>query len=193
MSQYSFIFPRAALSETNSTELAYFASSADPRSLITVPLDRIKEAEKRKVARFTTVAYRVPHEKMTRLRNVPSNFGSLARILSARGVDLVADLRTRMKEWYGAQKSDAGRLASLLAIIVEFPIIEPDGKLTNVADTRGFVPSCKLGDLGVAIGALYPAGADQGSQSGYAPALAATVDQAALDESDRGGRRPHRI
>jgi hypothetical protein len=180
-SEYSFIFPRSALSKATSTELAFFSSSADRYSLVTVPLELIKEAEKRKVARFITVAYRVPHERMTRLRNAPSTFGSLARALSLRGVDLVADLRTRMKDWYGAKKSDAGRLGSLLAIIVEFPVMTPNDKPTSFADTRAFVPSCKLGDLGVAIGALFPAATDQGSQSGYAPALVAEVDERALD------------
>ena len=97
-----------------------------------------------------------------------------------------------MKEWYGAKKSDAGRLGSLLAIIVEFPVMTPDGKPTSFADTRAFVPSCKLGDLGVAVGALFPAATDQGSQSGYAPALVAPVDEACIGcNSDRGGRRPH--
>jgi hypothetical protein len=86
-----------------------------------------------------------------------------------------------MKEWYGSKATDAGRLQSALAIIVEFPVMAPDGTMTNFADTRAFVPSRKLGDLGVAIGALYPAKKDEGSQSGYAPALNPTIDQAAMD------------
>jgi proteasome lid subunit RPN8/RPN11 len=69
----------------------------------------------------------------------------------------------------------------LLAIIVEFPVMTPDSKPTSFVDTRAFVPSCKLGDLGVAIGALFPAATDQGSQSGYAPALVAQVDERAVD------------
>jgi hypothetical protein len=180
-SEYSFIFPRSALAGKQSTELAFFASPADPRSLITVPLDVVKDAYKDKTARFITIAYRVPHEKMKRLRNAPSTFGSLARMLTARGIDLVGDLRAKMKEWYGSKATDAGRLSSVLAIIVEFPVTAPDGTQTNSADTRAFVPSRKLGDLGVAIGALYPAGKDQGSQSGYAPALTPKFDQAAMD------------
>ena len=119
---------------------------------------------------------------MTRLRNAPSTFGSLDRALSARGVDLVADLRARTKEWYGAGAQDAGRLGSPAAIIVEFPIMTPAGKLTDMVDTRAFVPGCTLGDLGVAIGALYPAAKDQGSQSGYAPVLLpGAKNQALLD------------
>jgi proteasome lid subunit RPN8/RPN11 len=72
-------------------------------------------------------------------------------------------------------------LGALLAIIVEFPVMTPDDKPTSFVDTRAFVPSCKLGDLGVAIGALFPAATDQGSQSGYAPALVAQVDERALE------------
>jgi integrative and conjugative element protein (TIGR02256 family) len=83
-----------------------------------------------------------------------------------------------MKDWYGARQSDAGRLASILSIVVEFPIMTPAGELTGIADTRAFVPGCTLGDLGVAIGALFPANKDQGSQSGYAP----NISPGAIDE-----------
>jgi Prokaryotic E2 family A len=139
-SDYSFIFPRSALSGKNSTELAFFPSAADPRSLIGVPVERVKNADKAKIGRFTTVAYRVPHERMTRLRHAPSTFGSLVRALSSRGIDLIDDLRGRMKEWYGSKKTDAGRLASLLAIIVEFPVMTPDGKPTPFADREHSSP-----------------------------------------------------
>ena len=90
-------------------------------------------------------------------------------------------MQTKIKDWYGAKATDAGRLQSVLAIIVEFPVTAPDGTKTNFADTRAFVPSQRLGDLGVAVGALYPAKKDQGSQSGYAPALTSNVNQAAMD------------
>ena len=83
-----------------------------------------------------------------------------------------------MKDWYGAKQSDAGRLSSILSIVVEFPIMTPAGELTRIADTRAFVPGCTLGDLGVAIGALFPAKKDQGSQSGYAP----NISPGAIDE-----------
>ena len=180
-SEFSFIFPRTALDGKQSTELAFFASPADPHSLIAIPLEAISAAHKDNTARFVTMAYRVPHEKMKRLRKAPSTFGSLARMLNDRGIDLVGDLQTKMKDWYGAKVTDAGRLQSALAIIVEFPIIAPDGTKTDLADIRAFVPSRRLGDLGVAIGSLYPAKKDQGSQSGYAPALKPSVDQAKMD------------
>jgi hypothetical protein len=180
-SEYSFIFPRSALDGKRSVELAFFSSPADPRSLIAFPLDVVADAHKARAARFITMAYRVPHERMKRLRNAPSTFSSLARMLKERGIDLVGDLRTKTKDWYGANATDAGRLQSALAIIVEFPVTAPDGTKTNFVDTRAFIPSQKLGDLGVAIGALYPAKDDQGSRSGYAPALKASVDQAKMD------------
>jgi hypothetical protein len=179
-SEYSFIFPRSALAGTGSAELAFFGSAADPTSFVAVLLHLVREAEKKSALRFTTVAYYVPPEKMTRLRNAPSTFGSLVRALSARGVDLVADLRTRMKEWYGAKQQDAGRLASRVAIIVVFPIITPGGKLANLADTRAFVPTCTLGNLGVAIGTLFPAAKNEGSQSGFAPVLLPPAPNEAL-------------
>jgi hypothetical protein len=182
VSEYSFIFPRSALVGTASAELAFFASEANPKSFITMPMQQVTEAAKKNIPRFTTVAYSVPHEKMTRLRNAPSTLGSLDRALFARGVDLAADLRARMKEWYGAKAQDAGRLGSPVAIIIEFPIMTPAGKLTDMVDTRAFVPGCTLGGLGVAIGALYPAANDQGSRSGYAPVLLPGVkDQSLLD------------
>ena len=83
-SEYSFIFPRSALDGKESTELAFFSSPADPRSLIAFPLEVVADAHKANTARFVMMAYRVQHEKMKRLRNAPSTFGSLTHMLKDR-------------------------------------------------------------------------------------------------------------
>lgn len=178
VSKYNFIFPRSVMDGSESAELAFFATAKDPNTFLSIPFDLVDERQSKGVPRFVTLAYRVTPERMKRLRNAPSTLGSLARALEERGVDLVIDIQSRMKEWYGAQAKDRGRLSAPLAIIVEFPIISPNGQLTDALDTRAFVPNCTLGELGVAAGALFPATQDQGSQSGYAPALTPSKVQA---------------
>lgn len=182
LSDLSFVFPRSVLEGKGAAELAFFATTPDPKVFLSVPLHLIGDASKKGLPRFTTVAYRVPPERMKRLRNAPSTLGSLTRVLHDRGVDIVSDLRTRMKEWYGAKATDAGRLGGPLAIVVEFPIISPRGEMSGAVDTRAFVPQGTLGEIGVALGALFPAASDQGSRSGFAPVLIpGAVDPASLD------------
>ena len=93
ISEFTFIFPRSALNGIAATELAFFASTADANTLLSIPLNLVRGG-----LRFMTVAYRVAPERMTRLRKAPSTFGSLVRALQARNVDVVGDLRARMKE-----------------------------------------------------------------------------------------------
>ncbi|MGP0089727.1 MAG: ThiF family adenylyltransferase [Xanthobacteraceae bacterium] len=181
VSQYNFVFPRSVLEDATSAELAFFSSAADPTNFVAVPLDRWGQSNPNNALRFTTVAYRVAAEKMTRLRKAPPTLLSLVRELAKRDVDLVTDLRSRMNGWYGAKQSDAARLASLVAIIIEFPIMTPAGEPTGVADTRAFIPARTLGELGVAIGSFFVAPPSQGSQSGYAPNISPpAVDEAGL-------------
>lgn len=185
-SAYSFVFPRSALREGLSAELAFIAGSSDASTLVAAPLEKLRPG----VTGFVTIAYRVPAERMRRLRNAPTTLGSLARVLESRGIDIVGDLRERMKLWSGSEAKHAGRLAGALAVIVEFPVVSPRDQLVGGIDTRAFVPSCTLGELGVALGTLFAARKDEGSRSGYAqvlfpgPAQPALLDAIRLADAD---------
>ena len=84
---------------------------------------------------------------MQRLTFAPNNLGSLADMLLRRGIDLFADLRERFSRWLGEAQSQVWRINSRFAVIVEMPIIAPDGALEEGTDLRVFVTDQPVGEL----------------------------------------------
>ncbi len=132
---------------------------------------------------LTVAAFKVPPEHMVRLSFAPRNLGSLAAMLSARGIDLFADLRARFGAWLDDARTNAARINSNLAVIVEMPIKAPDGAQEGT-DLRAFVTAKKVGDVAVALGVAHKTETkDQGGTAGYVSALVAGVtDEAELGE-----------
>lgn len=170
LSPYHFIFPRSVFeSGGTGAELAGATNATeDPRVVLTVPVGKLKSAPEE--GRLVTMAFRVPAERMRRLRKAPTTLMSLARLMEERGVDLLDDLKARTRNWCGVDAESGRRLASNLAIIVEMPIMTPDNQPTDEIDLRAFVTSASIGEIGVALGVLYRAERDAAA-SRYARAV----------------------
>ncbi len=180
VSPFHFVFPRAVLDQgSNGVELAAFGIEAGKQMIVhAVPLSKAESAEI-SGRRILPLAYRVPAERMKRMRKAPSDLASLARFLKEREIDLLEDLRQRILGWSGASANDGKRLGSLLAVIVDMPVIWPDGSGSGAADVRVFLTERTVGDIGVALGVLLPGASDE-IASRYAPAII----RGAADEAD---------
>jgi hypothetical protein len=126
-------------------------------------------------------AYRVPPERMKRLRYAPTTLAGLAAMLKERGIELLRDIGARATEALGNGNA-AWRLNSQLAVIVEMPILSPREGEPNGIDMRAFVAPASVGDIGVALGiVLKQQSNSEGSNVGYLKTIgAAPVDQAGL-------------
>ncbi len=118
------------------------------------------------------IAYCVPPQKMQRLAAAPTTLRSLAHMLSARGVDLLADLHARFANWLSQQPPPVWRINSRFAVIVEMPIIGPSGTRHDGSDLRAFITNRSVGDIAVALGIAIKATPSEGSSVGYVKPLA---------------------
>jgi len=127
--------------------------------------------------------YRVPPERMQRLRYAPVTLGGLAAMLDARGIELYADLTARFTKWLSEGKAAAWRLNARFAVIVEMPIVSPRGEQQEGVDLRAFVSEQSAGDIAIALGvALKTEAKDQGSKVGYVK----RIGQPAIDRQSVG-------
>lgn len=161
---YSFIMSRSLLDD------------AAPQDLIAVPdetetimrvFPRAELSHKAKALPIVVAAFRVPPAQMTRLEFAPGNLGSLADMLSARGIDIFGGLRTRFSAWLADAKANAAQINSCLAVIIEMPIVAPNGAQDGT-DLRAFVTTDKVGEIAVAMGIAHrDQNNDQGSTAGF--------------------------
>lgn len=126
-------------------------------------------------------AYRVPPEKMKRLRHAPTTLAGVAAMLKERGIDLLRDIGARVTEALGNTDA-AWRLNSQLAVIVEMPILSPREEEPSGIDMRAFVAVASVGDVGVALGiVLKQQSSSEGSKVGYLKTIGSPpVDQVGL-------------
>ncbi|HKJ72470.1 MAG TPA: ThiF family adenylyltransferase, partial [Alphaproteobacteria bacterium] len=118
------------------------------------------------------IAYSIPPEKMQRLQFAPETLGSLADMLADRGIDLFADLRVRFSDWLDQAGQAPWRVLSRFAVIVEMPIIAPNGSHQDGTDLRAFLTDQRVGEIAEALGvALKSDRSDQGSRVGYVKAV----------------------
>ncbi|MCW8087711.1 ThiF family adenylyltransferase [Sabulicella glaciei] len=101
---------------------------------------------------FSIATYKVPGERMKRLTFAPHTLASLGAMLAERGIDLFADLRTRLGGWIAEGPAAAWRLNGRFAVIVEMPIVSPRGVQQDGLDHRAFVTAHSAGDIAVALG-----------------------------------------
>ena len=127
--------------------------------------------------------YRVPPERMQRLRYAPVNLGGVAEMLAARGIDVFADLTARFTKWLSKGEGAAWRLNARFAVIVEMPVVSPRGEQQEGVDLRAFVSPESAGAIAVALGvALRPAAKEEGSKVGYVKMIGqGAIDRQAVD------------
>lgn len=126
--------------------------------------------------------YQIPPERMRRMTFAPGNLGSLADMLSERGADLLSDIKTRISGWLDQGLAAAWRLNSRLVVIVEMPIVAPNGEQRYGSDVRAYITDQSAGDVAVALGIAYKQDhVDEGSKVGYVRAFPeAETDQDAV-------------
>jgi integrative and conjugative element protein (TIGR02256 family) len=118
--------------------------------------------------------YVVSPAAMRRLKHNPTNFSSLAAMLRDRGVDLLADLKDRLRYWIqDASWASAFSLNSKLVVITEMPVVSPDNQRRDGVDHRAFITGTSPGEIGVAMGALQAAPPEL-SRLGFVQSLAST-------------------
>ena len=129
---------------------------------------------------FSIIAYRVSPQVMKRLKWAPNNLMDSAAMLEDRGILLFDDLKDRLRGWLDAGTAAAWRLNSRFAVIVEMPIISPQGEQRDGIDHRAFITNKVAGDIAVALGIAEPSDGF-GSKVGYVRMIvAAPQDQAAI-------------
>lgn len=165
---YSFIMSRALIEDATAHDLI---ALPDQTGILMRVIPRAKLDRKAKALPLTVAAFRVPPAQMVRLAFAPDNLGSLTDMLASRGIDLFADLRTRFSSWLDNGEASGGRINSCLAVIVEMPVLAPDGAEQGT-DLRAFVTVEKVGNIAVALGIAHKAERkDQGSTVGFVRAL----------------------
>lgn len=168
--QRTIILPRVAVSnQQENLELAGFVHD-DQRVIVTKPIAELERIPEQ--GRLVVVVYRVKEQEMSRLRHAPVTLSGLAKEMKVREVDLIKDLQERTVHWSGLAGDDLRRLSSRLAIVVAFPIGQAGGEAVD--DVRVFVAENSIGEIGVALGTLWPNTSGKGSKAGYVRAVPAS-------------------
>ena len=174
VSPLSFIIPRAALDDGNDADLIGVHNEQHRRTLQVKPVKQISELHDQHEP-ICVMAYRVTPQRMTRMHFAPDNLGSLADMLSHRGIDLFDDLTKRLSMWLEEGHKAAWRLSSRFAIIVEMPILSSSQEHQEGTDLRAYMTNKIGGDIAVALGtALKSAQKDEGSTVGFVKTLVPT-------------------
>lgn len=168
-SHLSFIFSRRILGGAGNADLV--AVRKTDQILRVRELKDVREPIE-SLEPICLAAYRVAEEEMQRLTFAPENLGSLADMLARRGIDLLADLREKFSDWLGENPPPAWRINSRFVVVVEMPIIAPDGAVQIGTDLRAFITDKSVGDIAVALGIAEPATPGEGSQVGFVKRLA---------------------
>ena len=103
---------------------------------------------------FLFVALQIAPQAMSRMRRAPCDLASLIRELVARGVDLADELTARITAWSAEGGDSRRRFGSRLGILLQMPIIGPDGVTTGATDSVAFLTLATVGDIGIALGRL---------------------------------------
>lgn len=111
--------------------------------------------------------YAMPPQDMRRLRHVPTTLGELVRVLADHGIDVAADLGSKIDRWAGVQRRDVFRLTSRLAVALKVPMIDPATGAVTRTDNLAFVTDQSVGEVGVALGRLLENRSDVGIQEGF--------------------------
>ena len=153
LSQLAIIVPRAALlPATDPVELIGFVRP-DNQALIITRTIADAQARRKGLPSFVVIGFRAQPQSMTRLRHAPVTLAALHAELQQAGINVIDEIKTRLKGWAGIANDSVRRLSSLLAIVVAFPITTADGKTTD--DLRAFISFETAGQIGVQWGLLH--------------------------------------
>lgn len=167
----SFIISRDVLHRAGELDLVGL-HDADQGQILRVRPAQPGERPNDHIEPICLIAYSIPPENMRRLQFAPETLGSLSDMLEDRGIDLFKDLRTRFSDWLLQAEDVPWRVLSRFAVIVEMPVIAPDGSPQDGTDLRAYITDQSVGDIAVALGtALKSERSDEGSRVGYTRAV----------------------
>lgn len=169
-SSLSFIISRDVLHRAADLDLVGVHDPKHRQTLRVRPVQDVRESIET-IEPICLAAYRIAPEKMQRLAFAPDNLGSLADMLTPRGVYLFDDLRARFSGWLAEQTPPAWRINARFAVILEMPIIAPDGAQQEGTDLRAFITGQSVGEIAVALGAAIAAEPGEGSKVGFVKPL----------------------
>ena len=165
-SRLNLVFPATVLSsDTEPVELAGYVREDNPNLILT----QLTHSEGGAPSAFTVLAFHAEPQGMVRLRHAPRTLAALDSELQRCGIRLNDQLKTRLKDWAGIEKSDIRRLSTHLAIVVAFPIQEGQQLLVN--DIRAFITKDPAGEVGVAAGVLHRNDSEVGDMQAYVTAI----------------------
>ena len=136
-SQLEIIVPRAALlPATDPIELIGLVRPDNKTLIITRTMAETGPRGKG-LPGFVVIGFRAQPQSMTRLRHAPVTLAGLHAELQQAGINLIDEMKLRLKAWAGIANDSVRRLSSRLAILVAFPTVTMDGKTTD--DLRAFI------------------------------------------------------
>lgn len=161
-SHLSLILPASALVQgPDSVELVGMMRPDNDRLIIAQPA----RGDDAHPPMFTVLAFQAQPQEMSRLRHAPMSLAALAEELTPRGINLVEELKSRLKAWSGLAAKDVRRLSTRLAIVVAFPVTA--GETATANDMRAFLTFDTAGEIGVALGVLHVNSSNVGDKRGY--------------------------
>ncbi len=165
-SQLTLILPAEVLAESKEPiELAGFGRPDNESLIIARPVEPTDKAP----PIFTVLAFQAQPQAMARMRRAPNTLATLIAELDKCGIQLVDELKTRLKDWAGLNYADVRRLSTRLAILVAFPVAE--GARRTVNDLRAFLTHDTAGEIGVALGVLCANSSQVGDKRAYMIAI----------------------
>ncbi len=178
-SPLTFLISRHVLRSSDGTDLVA-KHYPDHRTMLRVTPFEDARGPVDDLERLCVVTYSIPPEQMRRLQFAPMSLGSLADMLSDRGVDLLADLQDRFSRYL--DRGAAWQLNARFVVILEMPIVAPDGSAQQGTDLRAFITAKSVGEVAVALGiAMDQQHRDEGSGIGFVRALGhRDIDQDAV-------------
>jgi len=149
--------------------------------VITLRAPQPQEQHRPRHGAFLFFALRIAPQAMSRMRHAPRDLASLIRELSGRGIDLADELMARITAWIAEGGDTEARFGSRLGILLQMPIVGPDGVTTGATDNVAFLMATTVGDIGIALGRLGRSPGNMKGGARYTRLLApAGVNEAAL-------------
>ena len=137
--------------------------------------------EKSAQGAFLFVALQIAPQAMSRMRRAPADLASLMRELATRGINLADDLAARITSWSAEGGDSQKRFGSRLGVLLQMPIIGPDGVTTGATDNVAFLTLATVGDIGIALGRLDRSPSNMKGGARYTRLITpAVADQGAL-------------
>lgn len=102
---------------------------------------------------LSVMAFALPPQVMTSIRRLPRTLEGLAAELAPSGLDLLDEIKQRLKAWTGIAEDGVRRMAGRLAIVVGLPVTTVGGRTAD--DFRAFITANTAGEIGVLLGVLH--------------------------------------